>query len=462
MGGKEYAAVVTALAAKIPKIILRLTDDAKGLTLKLGSVLGVASRDCIVRKPFDAGSVFCAEMDRVLGPRLGIEVIAPKTVCPRSSGFFESILQAAFGVQSPTHQDVQNLRMLLVNAFVQQWSDQSFRSRVWGESGISFFARGDKFFGLHNLVQDWQESVDVTRPVSTLMVELLSRALNIQIGLVSLTSCGRLYLSLYGPFDAPRVYLAHKYAGDSNSDRVAFFMFDKSVDSDFFEILRTLCSPGTYNLRNCANVDSMKLVDFHLSTLTNHWVRGRFEDACSDTSSDFLMSAMSATGLIPVNVEGKGDCFFIAFWYGFSGGDLADMGKCLELRRMVASWFLDQCEKDPVFITLMRGHYAFESIQNESSTARFIEAAFRKISNCEGSKYPEFVHDFVIQFLAESMHTNINVWQIGKDCTVKRVSFKPTTKTHVVHVLYNGRDHYFAFSADAATPKSVPVDCEKT
>jgi len=119
MGGKEYAAVVTALAAKIPKIILRLTDDAKGLTLKLGSVLGVASRDCIVRKPFDAGSVFCAEMDRVLGPRLGIEVIAPKTVCPRSSGFFESILQAAFGVQSPTHQDVQNLRMLLVNAFVQ-------------------------------------------------------------------------------------------------------------------------------------------------------------------------------------------------------------------------------------------------------------------------------------------------------------------------------------------------------
>ena len=464
MGGKEYGSLVAEWTAKIPKSTLQLSDDAKDLTLKLGSVLGVSSCESFVRKQFDDRRVFCEEMDRLLGPSLGIEAVAPKILCPGSSGFFESVLQAAFGVRSPTHQDVQNLRILLVNTFVQRWSDQSFRSRVWGQSGISLFAREDNFFQLRNLTQDWQDSVDVTRPVSTLMVELLARALNIQIGLVSLTVCGRLYLSLYGPFDASRVYLAFKHGSDSDSDRVTFFMFDKRVDADFFAILRTLCSPGAYNLRNCANVDSMNLVDFHLSSLTNHWVpsRGRFEDACSDTSLDFMMTAMRATGLIPVNVEGKGDCFFIAFWYGFSGGDVADMGKCLELRRMVASWFLDLCDKDPVFIELMRAHYAFESIQSEPSTARFIEAAFRKISNCEANKYPEFAPDFVMQFLAESMHTNINVWQIGKDCSVKRVSFVATTTTHQVHVLYNGRDHYFAFSADAATPSSVPVDCEQS
>ena len=30
----------------------------------------------------------------------------------------------------------------------------------------------------------------------------------------------------------------------------------------------------------------------------------------------------------------------------------------------------------------------------------------------------------------------------------------------VVHVLYNGRDHYFAFSDQTATSTSVPLDCE--
>ena len=115
MGGKEYGSLVAEWTAKIPKRTLQLSDDAKDLTLKLGSVLGVSSCESFVRKHFDDRRVFCEEMDRLLGPSLGIEAVAPKILCPGSSGFFESVLQAAFGVRSPTHQDVQNLRILLVN-----------------------------------------------------------------------------------------------------------------------------------------------------------------------------------------------------------------------------------------------------------------------------------------------------------------------------------------------------------
>ena len=229
-------------------------------------------------------------------------------------------------------------------------------------------------------------------------------------------------------------------------------------DLTLFERLGTLCSHSNFDLASCRSSSRSNLVSAVLNTTPAH--KNCDTMICSDTNT-YLVAAMNATGLIPVNVEGKGDCFFIAFWYGFSGGDLASFEQCLELRRMVAKVFLSKCERDSEFVPILRAHDSFSSMIPQSDDA-FIEDVFRKLGNFAKDNYPDYIPDFAISYLSEALAVNIWVWQVSTSGEMWAIQIGDVEDKDapVVHVLYNGRDHYFAFSDQTATSTSVPLDCE--
>ena len=230
--------------------------------------------------------------------------------------------------------------------------------------------------------------------------------------------------------------------------------------SDLFQRLETMCETSSYNLIRCASTVWIQAVDAHLSTLGDIEPSSSFFVEAQLQSHDFMVLAMTSTGLIPVNVEGKGDCFYLAFWYGFAGGELADRAQCLELRRLVAKVFLSKCRRDPGLIDVLREHGSFAHIR-EYARAEFVEAAFRMIGNFDKVSYPADVAEFEIACLSEALQVNICVWTIGKSGHPKKYQIGEKFGTEVkVHVLFNGRDHYFAFDQEGATERSLPKDCE--
>jgi hypothetical protein len=229
--------------------------------------------------------------------------------------------------------------------------------------------------------------------------------------------------------------------------------------SELFQTLETLCE-SAYNLDQHASAEWMTMVDAHLSTLTNLVPYNQsFEDA-NLHNLEFMELAMRTTGLVPVNVEGKGDCFYLAFWYGYAGGDLADRAQwCLELRRLAAKVFLANCQRDPELLNVLRRHDSFARIQ-DLADAEFIEVAFRNIGNFDKVPYPDDVSDITIGCLSEALRVRVCVWRIGTCGRPKPYMIGDEAYTSIVHVLHNGRDHYFAFDQESATATSQPKDCE--
>ena len=232
-----------------------------------------------------------------------------------------------------------------------------------------------------------------------------------------------------------------------------------AIDSgiSLFERLGTHCLDSNFNMASRRAIDWSNLVNAQLNTLPRH--TSNADAFMGADTNEYLTSAMNATGLIPVNVEGKGDCFFLAFWYGYSGGEVASFEECLELRRMVARVFLSKCESDPDLVCTLRHHYSDQSSLQLSDDA-FIEDLFRKLGNFAKDRYPEYIHEFGIYYLSEALRVNIWVWQVTSSGKMRVLAFGDVdTNAPAVHVL-NGRDHYFAFSSELATPTSVPLDCE--
>jgi hypothetical protein len=229
--------------------------------------------------------------------------------------------------------------------------------------------------------------------------------------------------------------------------------------SELFQNLETLCE-STYNLDQHASADWMRSVDAHLSNLPNLVPNNQsFEDA-NLLNREFMELAMRATGSVPVNVEGKGDCFFLAFWYGYAGGNLEDRAQwCLELRRLAAKVFLANCQRDPDLLIVLRSHDSFARIR-DLADAEFIEVTFRNIGNFDKVRYPDDVSDLTISCLSEALQVRVCVWRLGSCGRPKPFMIGDEAYKSIVHVLYNGRDHYFAFDQERATATSQPKDCE--
>ena len=139
--------------------------------------------------------------------------------------------------------------------------------------------------------------------------------------------------------------------------------------SPIFERLQTLCTGSTYNLPQCRSKCFNDSINACLSTL--QLSSGPFDEVNFSNSCDFMVLAMQLTGLIPVNVEGRGDCFYLAFWYGFAG-ELASFEQRLEMRRMVAQVFLSKCESEPELLPLLKSEESF-AVFRDLGDAEFIE-----------------------------------------------------------------------------------------
>ena len=226
--------------------------------------------------------------------------------------------------------------------------------------------------------------------------------------------------------------------------------------SPIFERLQTLCTGSTYNLPQCRLKCFNDSINACLSTL--QLSSGPFDEVNFSNSCDFMVLAMQLTGLIPVNVEGRGDCFYLAFWYGFAG-ELPSFEQRLEMRRMVAQIFLSKCESDPELLPLLKSEESF-AVFRDLGDAEFIEAVFRKFGNFARDDYPTDISDFAISYLSEAFGVTICVWRIEKSRRLFKTCIGGVPNSPAVHVLYNGRDHYFAFRDESATPSSIPLDCE--
>ena len=369
MSQTVYDSLKTNLLSKSRRVY-EITKHAHEISLKVGEISGTWFPDSL---PSESAATddhsFQIQLERVLHV---VSVLAPKHIGVDSNGFFECVLEGAFGVEGSLGPHVRSLRLVALTSFYERWRDPFFRAYVWGKSAFKGFVDGPDLFNLRGLIDTFLDTLGTNvRPLPTVLIELFCCSLHLQLGIMSLRN-GIPFLMLFGPCDAPRVYI-FKREGPCPK----YLLFGDRPDSEFFQRLETLCDHSSYNLPKCASTNWMHGVNAHLSSLVNVWQPNSkpFQRACASKSKDYLVLAMKATGLITVNVEGKGDCFYLAFWYGFSGGEVADFDKCLELRRLVAKVFLSKCQSDADIVSVLRNSGSFGEM-NSGSDAQFMRLLF--------------------------------------------------------------------------------------
>jgi hypothetical protein len=204
MSQTVYDSLMTKLLSKSRRAY-EITKHAQEISLKVGEISGTWFPDSL---PSESEATddhsFRIQMEGVFHL---VSVLEPKHIRVDSNGFFESLLEGAFSVEGSLEQHVQSLRLVALTSFCERWRDTFFRAYVWGKSTFRGFVDGPDLFNLRGLINTFMDSLGTNVcPLPTVMIELFCDSLQLQVGIVSLRN-GIPFLMLFGPCDAPRVYI---------------------------------------------------------------------------------------------------------------------------------------------------------------------------------------------------------------------------------------------------------------